>query len=432
MAKEIKAIQCPKCGSTRKVTIKPDFYRCASCDTEYFLDNDDIVITHNVNHNIPANKQAPGPVSPKKGARIVLFLSLMVPVMLFLFNRITGGANRTTTTGREDKAELQFTWWDSDKVAYTGTGGQPVLVCIGQRDYMGSDRETQNGKYIAFYDLPSGKELKVQRLEGMSKESSGSFTFRTFENGDIYAIFNKTLVFKINKAVMMAEEVTKTMFSKVPELNSGIANAEFVYKNYGDGFNIMTNEGRSYFYYPAINKVFTKEELYDACKTLEQKDPAAPVKTYYAFVAPEGLGSEKKQLITYTQKDNAGGPKDDPYFMSIVNNNDKPKLTFRWGAGLVLSFSIIGPERGYFDPELLYSDGQYVLFKSNTTAAKEAPTSLQCLDVHTGNILFTLPFTETRYFDETIRYKDGFVVKSNNSMLLVGSKGNLIKEYKTI
>lgn len=431
MAKEIKVIQCPKCGSTRKVEIKPDFYRCTSCDTEYFLDNDDIIITHNVNHNIPNNTSGTGQVSAKKVAGIFLVFCFSTIAVLMFFNRmINKPSSAASASNREE--ERKFTWWDSDRVAYAGSGQQPVLVFIGQRDYMGDERESQNGKYIAFYDLLSGKELKVQRLNGMSRESSGNFSFRTFENGDLYAIYNKTLVFKINKEGLMAEEVTKTLFNKVPELTSGIANAEFVYENYGDGFNVMTNEGESYYYYPAINKVFTQDELYKARKALEVKDPAATTRACYAFVSPSDLSGEKKQLVKYTQRYNAGGPGEEPYFKMIDNSKGQPKLTFQWGEGLVLSFKVLTPQGGYFDPKVLYHDEHYVLFQSNTTAAKEAPTALHCLDAGTGATLFTLPFTETKYFDEAIRYKDGFVIKSNNAMFLVALKGNLIKEYKTI
>ncbi len=231
---------------------------------------------------------------------------------------------------------------------------------------------------------------------------------------------------------MIAEEVTKTLFSKAPELASGIANVEFGYDNDGDGFKVMTNEGQSYSYYPAINKVFTHDALYTAQKALEIKDPKAATEASYAFVSPSDFSPGKKQLIKYIRRDNTGGPEEQPYFLSILNRKEAPKLTFQWGGGLVWSFSILTPEGGYFEPEVLYHDAQYVLFQSNTTAAKEAPTSLHCIDVNTGATLFTLPFSERKYFDEAIRYKDGFVVKSNNAMFLVATKGNLIKEYKTI
>lgn len=57
MAKEIKVIKCPQCGSTAKTELKPDFYRCNNCHTEYFLDDNDVTINynHNYNHNLPFN-----------------------------------------------------------------------------------------------------------------------------------------------------------------------------------------------------------------------------------------------------------------------------------------------------------------------------------------------------------------------------------------
>ncbi|KKX48921.1 hypothetical protein [Sphingobacterium sp. IITKGP-BTPF85] len=48
MAKQIKALKCPHCGSVKKQNIKEDHYICNNCGTEYFLDNDDINV--NVKH----------------------------------------------------------------------------------------------------------------------------------------------------------------------------------------------------------------------------------------------------------------------------------------------------------------------------------------------------------------------------------------------
>ena len=59
MAKSIKAIECPKCGSTQKTAVRPDTFRYESCGTEYYLDNDDI----NVNYTV----RQPAPTSPAPG-----------------------------------------------------------------------------------------------------------------------------------------------------------------------------------------------------------------------------------------------------------------------------------------------------------------------------------------------------------------------------
>ena len=51
MAKEINAIKYPDCCSVTKIELKPDFYKCSSCQTEYFLDDNDVNINYNHNFN---------------------------------------------------------------------------------------------------------------------------------------------------------------------------------------------------------------------------------------------------------------------------------------------------------------------------------------------------------------------------------------------
>lgn len=59
MAKNLKVIKCPNCGSVKKIEIKPDYFLCQNCDTEYVLDDDDINI--NLNHAPnPQQSQAQG------------------------------------------------------------------------------------------------------------------------------------------------------------------------------------------------------------------------------------------------------------------------------------------------------------------------------------------------------------------------------------
>ena len=48
MAKQIKVVKCPQCGNSKPTAIGKEHYRCSKCDTEFFLDNDDVNI--NVNH----------------------------------------------------------------------------------------------------------------------------------------------------------------------------------------------------------------------------------------------------------------------------------------------------------------------------------------------------------------------------------------------
>jgi len=426
MAKEIKAIQCPKCGSTQKVETRQDYFKCLSCDTEYYLDNDDITITHNVNYATPST-----PPSAKKALKVVVAVFLFLMVTLFIITRIFNSS--APVQANEEKEE--YHWWDNDAVAYVGTDGKPIVAVMGQRDFMGSEHETKSGKYIVFYDLLSEKEIKSQRLENIPKAGSENVYFRAFENGDIYAIANKTIIFKINKGNMVLNDVTRSAFAHHPELSTGIANAEFIGAEYGDGFNLMTNDGKSYFYFPVIDRVYTKDAYEQAKDDLEIRDDHAKKKTYYDFSSvSSSYPDEKTQLIKFTQKDNAGGPNARAYFevdYHTADNGQRQKTIFRWGEDLVLSYSDLTPGRLYFSPKVLYSDAKYVLLSSNATAAQESNTSLQCLNPDTGAILFTLPFSESKSFYDVIRYKEGFLIKTSGSIIAVSTDGKLLKEFKT-
>ncbi|WP_019946820.1 SHOCT domain-containing protein [Hymenobacter aerophilus] len=61
MAKSIKALKCPQCGSTQKTQVRPEHFRCDNCGTEYFLDNDDININYTERKlGTPATPNRPG------------------------------------------------------------------------------------------------------------------------------------------------------------------------------------------------------------------------------------------------------------------------------------------------------------------------------------------------------------------------------------
>jgi len=82
MAKNIKAIKCPHCGSIKITTLRPDYYKCDSCGTEFFLDSDDININHN--YNYPRNNQ-----DQYKAIRIVLFAVVGFIALMFVIGALS-------------------------------------------------------------------------------------------------------------------------------------------------------------------------------------------------------------------------------------------------------------------------------------------------------------------------------------------------------
>src|SRR3712207_657582 len=49
MTTKIKAVKCPNCGSEKHVMIDDKRFVCKNCNTEFYIDDDDINI--NVNHH---------------------------------------------------------------------------------------------------------------------------------------------------------------------------------------------------------------------------------------------------------------------------------------------------------------------------------------------------------------------------------------------
>ena len=80
MAKQIKVIKCPNCGSIEKSEIKPEHYRCDNCNTEYFLDSDDINV--NVRYQNQNNTQV-NYLDQSNIRSIIIIVACIVVVIVF-------------------------------------------------------------------------------------------------------------------------------------------------------------------------------------------------------------------------------------------------------------------------------------------------------------------------------------------------------------
>lgn len=431
MATEIKAIQCPKCGSTKKVEIRANYYRCTNCDTEYFLDDDNITITHNVNYNNSPNAHA-APV--KRTAIIVLvaiFLIMMVCSIAFWSVGSTSGTSNIITSTES----TEYSWRDHDVVAFTDQNDMPVLLMFGQREITTGDDSSKSGKYAVYYDFISGKVIKTERFE-IPKANSENFNFKTFTNGDVYAIVNSVLLYKLDKRNMSLQPVT-TLYKEHKELAAGIADYDFISSNYGDGLKLLTNDGKNYSYYPIANVVYNEQQVRQAERALAIKDPKAKTRTFIDFSGESTSYPDSGiQLYKWTQKDNMGGPNDWTYFEwnSYYNNRSVlEKQPFRGTGDLLITYKDLTPGRIYFSPKVLFYDDEYVLISMKTTPAKNANVALQCLSAKTGDIVFTYQFNDDVYLDENaIRYKNGFVAFSGMFAVAVDMNGKLVKQFELL
>jgi hypothetical protein len=447
MATEIKAIKCPQCGSTQNTQIKPDFFKCSNCGTEYYIDNDDI----NINYNYKNTPATPPPAAPGKtrGGCVILLVILgavVIGLIKFISYQTSGSASAAESSVdsamQAEKEHYSNSSMGSLVFTRSGREAQPLLLTLSYRQYM--EDEPKTGVYLSFYDLLHQKELNNKQMFPAGEGLSMGGQLRRFSNGDIYIVFRGKKIFQLDPNTLMAQDVSTSLFKNQPKLQSGIATVDFTGESQGgDGFSLLTNDGVTLRYYPLVDKVYTQsgfDEATDGFKTLL---PGSREVVYFDFTS-QGIdfADEKLQLMKVRYKANPGGPEDrrygfswrrdygrsgfftdaDPYTKVLISKQDKD--AFR-----ILSFTDLTPGRLYFDPAVVLGNDRDLLITFRVNAAPDASTSLQSLDVNTGTVKWTLPLSYRK--PETVtRFANGYVALWNDGAMYIDTTGKVITEYK--
>ncbi|WP_131538419.1 hypothetical protein [Pedobacter nototheniae] len=363
MAKNIKAIKCPNCGSIHKTEIKPDYFRCDSCQTEYYLDNDDINVNVNYNHNSAQPILTPEQTSKK----VALIFGALVMFVLMVFFFLIPSSKKSKTDKIEEKEKYDYS--SIDNAVYMNSVSNEVMYMRIAREHL---RE-KNGNYdfvnthIVVVNPITKKQVKDQiifnRIRRLDDHSSN---FKITSDHSIYMVYNESKLFKLDKAANTLVDITETMFKNHPEISAGIAKISFN----NDNLVILTNEGNKFNYLIASDQLF-KDEDWKAFETARDKLITEP---YFSF--------------NYTDKLSKVLPGED------YDKNKPGNFT---------------PDRKYFQPEIIYQDKTSLLISMNANASDRAPLTLQSLDVNTGKVLWVLPGKPLNYRIAT-KCKEGFAV----------------------
>jgi DNA-directed RNA polymerase subunit RPC12/RpoP len=65
MAKTLRLILCPQCGSPANTTLGPNLYRCNACQTEHYLDSDDVTVHARHRYAAPPPRSVPAPTTAR-------------------------------------------------------------------------------------------------------------------------------------------------------------------------------------------------------------------------------------------------------------------------------------------------------------------------------------------------------------------------------
>ena len=438
MAKQLKAIACPRCGSTQKAEIRPDTYRCDNCGTEYFLDTDDVTINvRQVPLAPPRPAMAPVPASRIRWALMLMSLVLLWSVGVYFWKQShQAGPDLQPDpimTGRIEQQEPSA-WRSTESALVPGAGGQPVLVVAGGRTVPGKYTYTAT---VGFYDARTGTAQQQVELPGGPRAQLPTLGLERLSNGTVLVCADNA-VYQVQANPPAVPNVMASLLANQPALASGVVTLDRGNRD-DDALHVFTNDGHNLQLYPLTHRTYTDDEAWDAARTHDPRRPAGPVRTGFAFSeASHDYPDEPIQLLAYRYHAGDGGPRVVPGFSwrkdfggSGVFTGADPHVKRlitpqELAQARVLSFKDFTPGRRFFYPRVLYHDANDLLLTYYATASLGSQRFVQALDARTAAIRFTTPLpADGDVPNLALRYSGGFVIGRERTTYTLSPTGQL-------
>ncbi|MTH47434.1 hypothetical protein [Intestinirhabdus alba] len=440
MAKQLKTIKCPQCGSTQKTALAAEHYLCQSCHSEYYLDNDDINV-HIRHHEPPPHKEC----LPEDEIRLLKTLGLIVVGLLLLSGALTlffrfekaaipvkHTSSSTSTTASPTSELKKPARYTTFVCSFLPHSQQKIYLSVVEK-VSGSGVQQQaddpeSGFYAVFTDLTTKKIVKKVRINSHAKARWGtpskSWSIREFADGKIYLILLQRELFQLNSDTLSIDPVGETFFSGHKAFQSGIATIDFVSHSQGSGFTILSNDGKRLYYYPVIDKVYAGDDaIYNASHFMRNLLPDHSPATLYKFVGPKfPKEGDKKELIKITYLNNNGGPISIPQRLNWYEGYDPESKTYVGPATKIrvlddadryriINFkNLTDPDRIYFSPVIMYYDQKNLFIAVKENASPDAAYNLQKLDPDSGAVLWTIP---SPGIQDIYPFDDGFLMEKD-------------------
>lgn len=422
MAKKIKAIQCPQCGSTDHRLLKDDYYKCLNCGTNYILDNDDINV--NITHRV--EKQNVPQVNPKAAigiiAGILIFITLIIVVPFFL----KSGGSGVFKTRFKGRAVISKPVNIQNKLYIL------ALTQSGQGD-------GPKDIYAEFLDVEKNEVVKSEKIESLNKISSFDSKARRFSDGKLYITVNKQRILVVSNKSLEVTDITDTLFEGDSLYTAGVVNAE-IYGSYGDSFKVMNGMGREYYYYPLVKKSYPTDKIHSFTSDKKYLNSAAKDSIVYLFTEKSSSSiqmdvSEEFKLLKVIYTSNTGDIQNNYFRARWEKVFGKNKNELEISVKHLVSYTDLTPGRIYFNPKIIYFDNDRIFVWITTNASDQSERILQRLDAKTGELVWSVPI-ETKsgryvhFYDQALFASGTLIMTLNNTeYFTIDDNGKNIKYF---
>ena len=431
MSKRIKVIKCPHCGSVKVKETRTDYYQCEACSTEFFIDSDDI----NINHHYV------GPTNNVSQTNIIKYLLIALAVIFFIsipsiiVKCFRSSATPSTPSVFSSMPEEKERFNTEHIMPFLTKDGRAVVAVFGSVS-KGDYRNEKIDYLMRVYDVKKDEKIKEQRL---AVDKLNNVQTRTFENGWINVVINKSTWYTIDPSSLDLKEMT--VYKNVPELRDGFASIELMSSGDSDGFKVMTNLGKERYYLPLIGKTYTSNELFEACQA---KLPNPTVRTAFTFSHPTTEYPEQQiQLVKYTHYVQVGQPKrESGGFGWCRDFGEKSGIFFGYEGSVkafistfnrkllrLINYSDFTPGAIYFSPDVLWFDNSTLFICYKPTAREDAEYVYQLLDAKTAQRKWSIkaPAGFGSIKEESVVHSSaGFLIPSYSSVWMLGNDGKTI------
>ena len=414
MAKKIKAIKCPQCGSTKQKRIDDEHFECLNCGSGYLLDTDDITINNNYNYNTP--NVPPAPANKKA-------LGIFIAILFFGFV----GLMVSGMFSKKDSVATVFTnktTWQNETVSQVFIDKNNVikLFIVGN---IGSNTNSYNTKenkklYWSVYNVSLGKTEQLNLFTDISEAISlGDIALKPLNDGSIYFVFKKTKVYQYNISKNAMVYMNPDLEETIDKLKTGIGSIE-INQSY-NCLDIVSNTGAKISYFPS-----TKIQMQYPKK--EATMPNAVLQTKYAV-----SNSNPNYLIQYQAMQQKGYPSfTKPVFNITFNEKEEPVSATISNQdaerAFIKSHSIL-PIKNRMHKLIVLgnnNDNVAVAFKENISEGEKY--IIELLD-NKGSVKWNLK-TKFGLIDHTnniLSARNELFVTANKTFYLIGTDGKITK-----